>query len=1639
MKSAFLSRTSNSSPSRSNDQGKKPFFGVQAKLRIGNEGDKHEKEADNIADQIVTRPEQRFRGPLFFETATPPPFFSPPPRIQQKGEDQEIQKREEQETVQEKPLKDKITSLDSPPSDVQPSKNEGHVQTKCATCESLNEDKTTVQTKCKQCEEKEAVQKKSDGGDSGSDIESNLKSSKGSGSPMSAETTTEMSSAFGADMSGVRIHTDSNAVQMNKELGARAFTNGNDVYFNQGEYNPSSNDGKHLLAHELTHTIQQGHNQSSVQKKDDPCAPPKEKGSKTEAASQETAKPSKGCGTGKLPVKQPSKGQKKPDGEDKARDISSKEGSPVDDRQTHAPPADKDAPKDEKGIKEDVADKKEPAPIDPCAIREQKTGVASKGTDPAAGNKKEKATKKKGGDKKDEKEKKGDETDFLASIAQKGPSTLINPNGDGEEASPKVLAEKKKSKSATEVQLGEAQKTRASLNDLIMSPTVYRPSETNEKEAALMNASASSFLSSAVLQATGILDNGLLLAQGLRGSIQNHRQNLKSEISRKRKRTSVFFSTAKTKAKAKAKLAKAQLTAKHLAVLAQIEISSMVAQTVAAETYKTKQLELETINTTQLSALNKAYTTGYNKLIASGSKMGQAARTFGNEKAAEYKKNAEYKYEGFWDGYVTYNRQMAKVNAAKEVGKQYQEGMESQAKAQAEKMLCGQPKDLEIMGATFQEGSEALTCALLNSQESIEQYKKAAILQATYAYAELSKNIDNSLTATLNQLSEKKAVQLQLINDYGIRQAMAIEKDGELAIASALTGINKAANQLLDFLREYKNTIVRNTAPDPEDFMTAQGKIQVEFETASTKTNLAVEAAVTSSQIAIDDGASKSLKALDTLYKQGISAGRELQTSFNTSVDALLVAGIGAYDTILLNGVTSITAEQQNAVNVLTGVVIGISGLLTKIIASVDPKFTEADTMMQAGMQSTIDNELADKICAEAVQAAKDVNPWWVSALKVLLVIIVIVVVALVIGPAVIGAIGAAASALAGSLGAGVALAGTIGAWVGPIIGGAIVGALAGATIQVGNNLIDIATSDKELSWDNVKQGVVGAIIAGAIGGALGGLGGQFAQVILGRFGGALGPGMKFASDFGINAAFDLVGGVLGDLAAGNTITLEGILLGMAIGGAVQVSMGGLGALAKNSVNAPKVDADGAAVPRTGAKAKVEDFAAKIQDFQGRMMEGGQNFGSKAAFGKNAPTAEATSQGIVDANSRMQKGEFFPTKPADATASRPNSNTDPNATVRDVEGKTKGKNQDGEVHQGEHDGTHAGKDNPDVKKLETEQTATQKQVLEETRLKTGDEMTNLEISQELSLVMKSNRRKSTMEDYVEEVELPNGHIWRRKESGTWCRFSMSGFCLLGSHVSDPRIEAIIKNDMLKSKTIAERLLDPDFNGTPENINAIIKELETPEIKAMMAELEAEGFTILYRGQSVDSVKDGNGIISPVARGKEDGTKFGSTEEGIAHSEAFYKQLVQDNLSRDFGITLDISDIPHNVPKNVLDQIHADMAGQTAFYNDASIPRYAPPDPLDTRIAGTGIPHTRVPGIAANPIYAKTNGIIYIIKAPNDIITPVPKNTGLHQEQEFVIFNKVPDENIYGVIFPESFPPGLKPDDFTPNLVLALDE
>lgn len=124
----------------------------------------------------------------------------------------------------------------------------------------LARDTDVVRRQGDEGDEEENVQRKVGSGASGGAVGActarRIDATRGGGAPLPSETRRFFEPRFGADLSGVRVHAGSDAAAMASSVQARAFTVGNDVYFGSGEYRPTTNAGRHLLAHELTHTLQ---------------------------------------------------------------------------------------------------------------------------------------------------------------------------------------------------------------------------------------------------------------------------------------------------------------------------------------------------------------------------------------------------------------------------------------------------------------------------------------------------------------------------------------------------------------------------------------------------------------------------------------------------------------------------------------------------------------------------------------------------------------------------------------------------------------------------------------------------------------------------------------------------------------------------------------------------------------------------------------------------------------------------------------------------------------------------------------------------------------------------------------------------------------------------------------------------------------------------------------------------------------------------------------------------------------------------------------------------------------------------------------------------------------------------------------
>jgi hypothetical protein len=94
-----------------------------------------------------------------------------------------------------------------------------------------------------------------------------ISSRRGSGQELDSGIAAKAGSVMGQDFSNVNVHTDSTADNLSRQIGAKAFTTGSDVFFRAGAYNPSTSEGQHLISHELTHVVQQGASTPAVQGK----------------------------------------------------------------------------------------------------------------------------------------------------------------------------------------------------------------------------------------------------------------------------------------------------------------------------------------------------------------------------------------------------------------------------------------------------------------------------------------------------------------------------------------------------------------------------------------------------------------------------------------------------------------------------------------------------------------------------------------------------------------------------------------------------------------------------------------------------------------------------------------------------------------------------------------------------------------------------------------------------------------------------------------------------------------------------------------------------------------------------------------------------------------------------------------------------------------------------------------------------------------------------------------------------------------------------------------------------------------------------------------------------------------------------
>lgn len=258
--------------------------GVQMKMTVNKPGDKFEQEADKMADRVMRMPT--------------PPVTAKEDKVQRQPEDK-IQKREEEKILKAPQPEEKIQKAEdtrlqkAPQPEEKAQKAEDNRLQKAPTDEKLQRREEEKIMKVSAPEEKvqkadddkirkapatdDKLQRAAEGGAAPavrSEVQSAIHTRTTGGELLSADVRSHMEPRFNADFSSVRVHKDQESASLSNQLSARAFTYQNHIFFSRDQYQPGSSEGKRLLAHELTHAIQQGHSvQRSPQVSTTPATP----------------------------------------------------------------------------------------------------------------------------------------------------------------------------------------------------------------------------------------------------------------------------------------------------------------------------------------------------------------------------------------------------------------------------------------------------------------------------------------------------------------------------------------------------------------------------------------------------------------------------------------------------------------------------------------------------------------------------------------------------------------------------------------------------------------------------------------------------------------------------------------------------------------------------------------------------------------------------------------------------------------------------------------------------------------------------------------------------------------------------------------------------------------------------------------------------------------------------------------------------------------------------------------------------------------------------------------------------------------------------------------------------------------------
>lgn len=911
-----------------------------------------------------------------------------------------------------------------------------------------------------------------------------------SSSKLPSSTQNKMEGAFQKDFSNVNIHQNSRQA---KGMGALAYTQGNDVHFAPGQYQPNSSKGQELIGHELTHVVQQREGRVK----------PTKQFKKGYAINDDRGleKEADDMGRKVAQFKFPASGSNsKPEGRSdslKPFVLQRKEEN-----------AATENPQDASSENEEMSNESQ----------EEGSNVVDSPANPE--NAQEENNSHEGG------EKKGEEQN-----AEKGNDDLQNPenlealqslepdvavSGNEEQKESEITAnpqEEPKEEAVPEEQqlnqanglLSNAESTfgtaQSRLSEIESNSVTFNKPE-NEGQAPIQRKGGDDneldwdTTNSMVQAQIGLLQTGsltkigrvTLLAETLPAQVLAAAANAKMQV-----QSSLAAQIAETESNT-ARLLGIAIAKKDEVTLnietactalktnIQTQTSNSIVQLVAD--FEAANLRLDNLEVNQLALLDTLYANAVSEYQNVGVTVGGESITQSREIASGHDASARAETDYSWlDGPYKRERFEARAKVARDVGAAFNNDLIDAANEQASSALEGKQADIQNVQSQINDYRN-----LILEQFNTNEQVLLDIEMQLIAEADLEK--DNKITAagdilqaTTNELQSSNTEIITNLRSHARSQQAAIDANAQQTIAAIKETAGGIVNHLIDAVAQFLARISGNDLPEITQFTAIIQEVTSALDRMVENSIANILEIATNGENAVQNIASQANQSLAALGNRG-------RTDTETQIinDGLIpqLTALEESTNSLFSNMESSFAETTDTIltesaNSFNTTIQGLEDFFIQAADSMTQNFEESvTTMMEAFRASLADpeNGLAATARRLGDEQANKIKPRWKKILAVIIAIVVVVVIILVAGPAIIAAAGAFATAVGATAGG---LAATI---ISGAVAGAAIGAIAGPITTVATNLLmDRPWSEGVV--DSIWQGALMGGIGGGIGGAI--------------------------------------------------------------------------------------------------------------------------------------------------------------------------------------------------------------------------------------------------------------------------------------------------------------------------------------------------------------------------------------------------------------------------------------------------------------------------------------------------------------------------------------------------------------------------